>query len=189
MESAETKNIIEALLFASSKPLSIRQIKEVLDKTDVQIIRQAVVKLQEEYKGDGRNFQIIEVGGGFRITTLPRFAPWLKKLFSAQKKNIISRQALETLAIIAYKQPITRAEIEAVRGVNADGVTHSLLEKRLIQVVGRKPVPGRPLIYRTTNRFLDSFGLKALADLPEIEELKEVEEDVIRRFASKNRQD
>ena len=189
MDLSETKNIIEVLLFASSKSLSILQIKDVLDKTDVQIIRQAVIKLQEEYKRNGCNFQIIEVGGGFRITTLPRFSPWLKKLFSSQKKNTISRQALETLAIIAYKQPVTRAEIEAVRGVNADGVTNSLLEKKLIQVIGRKPVPGHPLIYRTTNRFLDSFGLKALADLPEIEELKEVEEDVVRRFASKNRQD
>ncbi len=189
MDPGETKNIIETLLFASSKPLSILQIKEVLDKAEVQIIRQAVVKLQEEYKGDGRNFQIIEVGGGFRITTLPRFAPWLKKLFSSQKKNTISRPALETLAIIAYKQPITRAEIGVIRGVNTEGVIYSLLERKLIQVVGRKPVPGRPLIYRTTNRFLDSFGLKALADLPEIEELKEVEEDVIRKFAAKNRQD
>lgn len=183
MNLDEAKDIIETFLFASSQPLAILQIKEVLGELDTPSIRQALVELQKKYIEEGRNFQIIEMGGGFRLTTLSKFAPWLKKLFSSQKKNTISRQALETLAIIAYKQPTTRAEIELIRGVNIDGVIHSLLEKKLIQVVGRKPVPGRPLIYRTTNQFLDRFGLKSLLDLPKIEELKEVEENVIRRFA------
>jgi len=186
MNLTEAKDIIEVLLFASSKPLSIIQIKDVLGDLDTQIIRQAILELQNKYKEEGRNLQIIEIGGGFRITTLPRFAPWLKKLLSSQKKNTLSKQAIETLAIIAYKQPITRAEIEAIRGVNVDGVMHSLEEKRLIHIVGRKPVPGRPLIYRTTNHFLDTFGLKAILDLPKIEELKEVEENVVREFTSKD---
>ncbi len=186
MNPEEIQDIIEALLFASSKPLSISQIKEVLEEVDNQVIRQALLELQKKHAEEARNFQIIEIAGGFRITTLPKFAPWLKKLFSSQKKNKISKQALETLAIVAYKQPVTRAEIEAIRGVNVDGVIHSLAERKLIQVAGRKPVPGRPLIYRTTNYFLDAFGLKALSDLPSIEELKEVGEDVVRRFASKN---
>ncbi len=187
MNLSEIKNVIEVLLFTSSKPLSILQIKEVMgEEADTKEIREALLELQSEYKEKARNLQIIEIGGGFRITTTPEFAPWLKRFFASQKKNTISKQALETLAIIAYKQPITRAEIEIIRGVNVDGMVHSLEEKRLIKIVGRKPVPGRPLLYRTTDYFLDCFGLKSISELPRIEELKEVEEDVVRNSASEN---
>ena len=173
MNLEETKGVVEALIFATDKPISLQEMKEVLKEVDGQAIRDIIGRLQKEYESQRRSFQIVEVAGGFRMSTRPQFGEWLKKFYKFRHRERLSQASLETLAIIAYKQPITRAEIEAIRGVDVAGVLHSLLEKKLIRVMGRKEVIGRPLIYGTTNQFLEHFGLKSLSELPRIEELKE----------------
>ena len=175
MEPQEIKGIIEALIFAADKPVLLQEMKEVLKETDGEAIRETIGKLQEEYESQGRSFRIVEVAGGFRMSTRPQFGEWLKKFYKFRHRERLSRPALETLSIIAYKQPIIRAAIEAIRGVDTAGILHSLLEKKLIRVMGREEVVGRPLIYGTTDRFLEHFGLKSLSELPRMEELKERE--------------
>jgi segregation and condensation protein B len=133
-----------------------------------------ILSLKEEYDSQARGFQIVEVAGGFQIATRPQFAPYILKLNRHKRKNPLSIPALETLAIIAYKQPITRAEIEAIRGVDSSGVLHNLLELGLIKIAGRKEVVGHPPLYGTTEEFLKVFGLRQLADLPSIREIREM---------------
>ncbi len=169
----EIKRVVEALLFIAEKPITIGEIKEVLGEGSFEEIKGVVSGLGEEYRREGRSFQLIEIAGGFQLMTLPEFSPWLKKFHGADRAEKLSRPALETLAIIAYRQPIIRTEVETVRGVNVEGVLKTLLEKRLIRVMGRRNVVGRPLIYGTTNEFLQLFGLKALSELPRIEDFKE----------------
>ena len=173
MELQEAKGIIEALLFAAEKSVSVEQIKEVLEEVDSKSIQGLIKNLQDEHESQGRSFQIVEVAGGFRMSTRPQFGSWLKKFYKMRHREKLTAASLETLSIVAYKQPVIRAEIEAVRGVDVAGVLHSLLEKRLIRVMGRKMVPGHPLIYGTTDEFLEHFGLRALSELPKMEELKE----------------
>lgn len=168
------KQIIEALLFVSEKPLTVVQIKEVLEELDAQAIKSVIAQLQDEYKSSGRSFTIIEVAGGYQISTDPKFAPWLSKLYSKSRAEKLSRPSLETLAIVAYRQPITRLEIEDIRGVNVDGVLNTLLGRCLVRITGRKQVPGRPFLYGTTREFLELFGLQSLADLPKLEEFGEL---------------
>lgn len=171
--------VIEALLFSSEKPLTIEQIKNVLDNLETLQIRRILEELSVEYEKTNRGLRIIEVAGGYRMVTPPTLSHFLKKLYKQRRAEKSSRPALETLAIIAYKQPVTKLEIESLRNVNVDGVIHSLLEKDLIHVAGRKNSPGRPLVYGTTKSFLEYFGLKSLDDLPKIDtfpELKPVEE-------------
>lgn len=177
MEVEEIKGVVEALIFAADKPISLQEIKEIFKEVDGQAIRENIGRLQKEYESQGRSFQIVEVAGGFRMSTRPQFGEWLKKFYKFRHRERLSQASLETLAIIAYKQPIIRAEIEAIRGVDVAGVLHSLLEKRLIRVMGRKKIIGRPLIYGTNNQFLEHFGLKSLSELPRIEELKEGKEE------------
>lgn len=172
MELQEARGIIEALLFAAEKPISVAEIKEVLDEIDGRSIHNLINNLQDEYESQGRSFQIVEVGGGFRMSTRSQFGPWLKRFYKVGHRDRLTPASLETLSIIAYKQPIIRSEIEAIRGVDVSGVLHSLLEKRLIRVMGRKLVPGRPLIYGTTDEFLEYFGLRTLSELPKLGELK-----------------
>lgn len=174
MEKELIKQIIEALLFVSEKPLTIVQIKEVSEELDAQAIKSAITRLQDEYKSSGRSFTIIEVAGGYRISTDPKFAPWLSKLYSKSRAEKLSRPALETLAIVAYRQPITRLEIEDIRGVNVDGVLNTLLERCLVRISGRKQIPGRPFLYGTTREFLELFGLQSIGDLPKLEEFGEL---------------
>ncbi len=176
MEAQEIKGVVEALIFAADEPVSLREMKGVLEGVEVQAIYDIIGGLQKEYESQGRSFRIVEVAGGFRMSTRPQFGEWLKKFYKFRHRERLSQASLETLAIIAYRQPLIRAEIEAIRGVDVAGVLHGLLEKRLIRVMGRKEVIGRPLIYGTTNRFLEHFGLRALSELPRIEELKEGEE-------------
>ncbi|MCK4325954.1 SMC-Scp complex subunit ScpB [bacterium] len=175
MELQTARGIIEALLFTADKPISLEEIKEILEGIDGKSIQSLIKNLQDEYGNQRRSFQIVEVAGGFRMSTQPQFGPWLKKFYKVRHRERLTAASLETLSIIAYKQPVIRAEIEFVRGVDIAGVLHSLLEKRLIRVMGRKMVPGRPLIYGTTDEFLEHFGLKALSELPRMEELKEAE--------------
>jgi segregation and condensation protein B len=161
--------IVEALLFASDAPLEADRIREVLDLPDAGSARALVRELTERYDADGRVLAIVEVGGGYRMVTRPDVAPWLVRLARARTRVRLSRPALETLAIIAYKQPVSRPEVDAVRGVNSEGVLESLLERRLVRIGGRKEAPGRPFLYETTREFLVAFGLRDLAELPKVE--------------------
>ena len=171
MEAQAAKRIIEALLFASEKPLTVEQIREVLGEGDAAAIRQWIAELRQECLQAQHAFTIEEVAGGFQMATDPQLGLWIRKLYKEAKTDRLSGAALETLAIIAYRQPLTRVEIEQIRGVNVDGVMHTLLEKAVIKILGRKEAPGRPLLYGTTKEFLQYFGLNSLTDLPSMEEL------------------
>jgi segregation and condensation protein B len=171
MDLSFGKSIIECLLFVSSKPILVKKIKEILEELDEATIRKLITELQIEYETTGRPFSIIEIAEGFQIVTKPQFAPWIKKLYKSKVASRLSKSALETLAIISYKQPITRLEIESIRGVNSEGVLQTLLERGLIAIKGRKECIGRPLLYGTTQEFLRYFGLKSLGDLPKVEEI------------------
>jgi len=166
--------VIEALLFASEKPLSAEQIQAVIKDITFEQIEQAMSSLNERYRSAGHSFAIKKVARGFRMYTLPDFAPWIKALFSHNRRERLSPQALEVLSIIAYKQPIVRTEIDRLRGVNSDGPLSTLLDRKLITIVGRKPAPGRPLLYGTTPEFLTHFGLNDVDDLPKMEELEKI---------------
>jgi segregation and condensation protein B len=180
--------VIEALLFSARKPLSIREMaaairgagaddppaagpKEFARVAETEIIA-ALEQLKIEYVQERRAFQIIEKAEGWQFATDPEYAPWVRQLFPAPKPARLSAPALETLAIIAYRQPITRADVEAVRGVNIDGVLQTLMERGLVKIAGRAEIPGRPLLYETTQFFLDHFGLRNLDELPNVEELR-----------------
>jgi segregation and condensation protein B len=162
-------DVVEALLFASDAPLEADRIREVLDLEHAEAARALVSELSTRYEEAGRGLSIMEVGGGYRMVTRPELAPWLVRLARARTKVRLSRPALETLAIIAYKQPVSRPEVDAVRGVNSDGVLDNLLERRLVRIAGRKEAPGRPFIYETTREFLVAFGLRDLGDLPKVD--------------------
>jgi len=167
----EIKQIVEALLFAADTPLSVERIKDVLeDEADIRAIRAACMALRLEYDQLGRAFELREVAGGFQFRTRPELADYVIRLKKTNPLRL-SRAALECLAIIAYKQPVFRAEIERIRGVDSGGVLKALLERGLIRIVGRENLPGRPLTYGTTKRFLEVFELKNLEALPGLEEL------------------
>jgi segregation and condensation protein B len=178
--------VIEALLFSAQKPLSIREIATAIKgaedpaaarPNEFSHVREAEVaaaleQLKIEYIEQERAFQLIEKAEGWQLATDPQYAQWVRQLFPAPKPARLSAPALETLAIIAYRQPITRADVEAVRGVNIDGVLQTLMERGLVKIAGRAEVPGRPLLYETTQFFLDHFGLRTLDELPNVEELR-----------------
>jgi segregation and condensation protein B len=157
---------VEALLLSSELPLSPQQIHASLDFGTVELYQQAVDELNREYRQTGRSFEIQKVAGGYQIYTLPQYSKMIERLWIARKRSGLTRSALETLAIIAYRQPITRLMIEEIRGVNSESVLQGLLERGLIKIGGRQSSPGRPLLYYTTNEFLRYFGLDTLADLP-----------------------
>lgn len=171
MSENNLKSVIEALLFVSDKPLTVETIKSVLDNLDNAEINGLLAELSAEYEQENRGVRIIQVAGGFQMITPPSVAPFLKKLYKQRRTERLSLPALETLAIIAYKQPITRLEIESLRNVNIDGVIKTLLDKDLIRVSGRKKAPGRPKVYGTSRQFLEYFGLKSLEELPKSEDL------------------
>jgi segregation and condensation protein B len=155
------KAVVEALLFSSDKPLLVEQIKRVLDNLDAGQIRKTLEDLKAEYEQSNRGMRIYEVAGGFQMISATHFSSFLRKLYKGpQNSEKLSRPALETLAIIAYKQPLSKMEIESLRKVNVDGVVSTLEEKNLIRVTGRKKAPGRPKVYGTTRQFLEYFGLK-----------------------------
>ena len=169
MSENNLKAVIEALLFASDKPLSLERMRNALDNMDAAQIRGILEELKNDYEKSERGVRIAEIAGGFQIITAPSFAPFLKKLYKDRHVDKLSKPALETLAIIAYKQPVTKLEVESLRSVNVDGVFYSLMDKGLIRVAGRKKAPGRPKVYGTTAQFLEYFGLKSLEELPKIE--------------------
>ncbi len=166
--------IIEALIFASDAPLTARKIVEILPHLKEKTVREAVELLNDRYRQEARAFSIEEVAGGYRFFTLPEFEPYIKQLYSSRNQNRLTQKALETLAIIAYRQPITRQEIEEIRGVSADGVIRTLLARNLITIAGRAEAPGSPFLYKTTKTFLEYFGLKSLNDLPKLKEIDEL---------------
>ena len=162
-------DVVEALLFASDVPLELKRITDVLDLAHVAEAQALIDELRARYAERDGGLTISEVGGGFRMVTRPELAPWLVRLARSRTKQRLSRPALETLAIIGYKQPVSRPEVDAVRGVNSEGVLDSLLERRLIRIAGRKEAPGRPYLYETTREFLIAFGLRDIADLPKVD--------------------
>ena len=162
-------DVVEAMLFASDVPLEAERIREVLDLENVAAARALAEELIGRYEADPRGLAIVEVGGGYRMVTRPELAPWLVRLARARTRVRLSRPALETLAIVAYKQPVSRPELDAVRGVNSEAVLDNLLERRLVRIGGRKEAPGRPFLYETTREFLVAFGLRDLNDLPKVE--------------------
>jgi segregation and condensation protein B len=169
----DIKNIIESLLFVAEDPLTIDSIKKVLDSTDSNAIRNVLNELSSEYEARKGAFFLREVAGGYQIRTWPEYSQWIRRLLRPNPTRL-SRAALETLAIVAYKQPAIRSDIEHIRGVDCGGILRTLLERKLIRVVGRKEIPGRPMIYTTTKKFLELFELKDLKDLPSPKEIEEL---------------
>ena len=170
----EIRAVLEALVFASPHPITPRQIGDVLGGVSRPAWEAALAELKEDYARDGRGLQLVEVAAGYQITTRPEYNDWVRELLDPRAPTRLSIQALETLAVIAYKQPVTLPEIIDLRGVKSGGVIKTLLEKRLIRITGRKEVVGRPMLYGTTKEFLLQFGLKDLTELPRIEEFAEV---------------
>jgi segregation and condensation protein B len=162
-------DVLEALLFASDGPVEMERLSEVLELPSVGQAQELVAVLRERLERSGRALQVMEVAGGVRLVTRPEVAPWLVRLARSRTRSRLSRPALETLAIVAYRQPVSRPEIDAVRGVNSEGVLDSLLERRLLRIGGRKDSTGRPFLYETTREFLVAFGLRDLGDLPKPE--------------------
>lgn len=181
------KEIVEAILFASQKPTSTKEILGILKaagdstdpsalayvKTKEQALREALSELALDC--EGRTYEVRESAVGWQLVTRPDYAPWLRQLFPENRSARISAPAMETLAIIAYRQPITRADIEAVRGVSVDGVMQTLMDRGLVKIAGRAEIPGRPLLYETTQFFMEHFGIKTLDELPNADELRRVE--------------
>jgi segregation and condensation protein B len=165
----EPIDVVEALLFASDTPVEPDRIQEVLGLESAAVARELVDGLRGRLDSEGRALQVVEVGGGYRLVTRAEVAPWLVKLARSRTRSRLSRPALETLAIIGYRQPVSRPEVDAIRGVNSEAVLDNLLERRMIRIAGRKESPGRPFLYETTREFLVAFGLRDLGDLPKVE--------------------
>ncbi len=183
---------VEALILASPEPVSIKRLSETIDEVSPARIRQAVDDLNNVYMGCGNSFRIREVAGGYQVHILPDFEQPIKRLLVKQRTVRLSRAALEALAIIAYKQPVTKIEIEHIRGVASDGVIHNLLQRQLVVISGRSESAGRPLLYKTSNEFLKFFGLNRLSDLPRMDEIEEMirmaetpKEQTVLEFAGK----
>jgi segregation and condensation protein B len=170
--SAEVKAVVEALIFASPEPITPKMLSKLLAEEPKEDVLAAVEALKGEYE-NRPGLQIVEVAGGYQIVTRPELHEWVRRLFHERSTQKLTVQGLETLAVIAYKQPITALEVTEIRGVNTAGVLSTLLERHLIKIVGRKNVVGRPFLYATTKEFLIRFGLKDLTDLPKIEDMAE----------------
>ena len=170
--SAEVKAILEALIFASPEPLTPKAIYKLLDTEPKEDVQAAIAELKQDYERPG-GLQLVEVAGGYQIVTRPDLHEWVRRLFHERTSQKLTVQGLETLAVIAYRQPITAAEITEIRGVNTSGVLNTLLERHLIKIVGRKQVVGRPFLYATTKEFLIRFGLNDMSDLPKVEDMSE----------------
>jgi len=170
----DTLQALHALLFASDRPVSADRLAESLGDVDKDVVVTLLEELRESVESQGLPYTLRELAGGYQFTTSAEFAPYIRRLLQIKRKNRLTKSVLETLAIVAYKQPVTRAEVEAVRGVSVSHAFEVLQEKRLVKVVGVAEAPGRPKIYRTTDEFLLHFGLKSLKDLPSVEELREM---------------
>jgi len=183
MEREDVKSILESLLFVADGPLTVQRLTEVIDGAGKDDIRSILEEMDNELQDNRRGIRLVEVAGGYQLRTAKANADWVKKFLGGRPARM-GRATLETLAIIAYRQPITKAEIESIRGVDVDGVITTLLERNLIRAVARKDVPGRPFLYGTTAEFLQLFNLKDLTELPTLKEtdeisLPEISRDVI----------
>lgn len=167
-----TESVVEAILFASDAPLTASKIVEIVGAGDVREVKRHIAALNERYDANAAAYRIEEIAGGFQMLTRPEFHTWLRKLNRARTESKLSQAALETLAVVAYKQPILRADAEAIRGVSCGEMLNRLRELGLIKIVGRAEEIGRPILYGTTKRFLDVFGLSDLGELPQVEELR-----------------
>ena len=178
MSTAGIKNIVESLIFASEEEITLKEIKDLLDGFKIQVslkeVEDSINELNDDYEKNGNAFEIIKVAGGFQYATRKKFAHFLGKLTAETQKKKLSQSAIETLSIIAYKQPITRTEIEFIRGVNVDYIVNSLLERDLISIKGRADGPGRPILYGTTASFLKVLGMSSVEDLPKLKEINEI---------------
>ncbi len=172
----EKTAILEALIFASETPLTPERAADVLTDTEKKEILSLFEALAREYETRGGGIVLVQVAGGFQFRTRPDMAPWIRKLKSA-RPAMLSPAALETLAVIAYRQPLVKSEIDRIRGVDVSGALKGLLEKKLARIVGRKDVPGKPIIYGTTKKFLEVFNLKDLSELPTLRDLKDLQDD------------
>lgn len=172
----ELKAILEAILFVSPEPVPVSRLMSILGTVSKAEVVQALDILTHDLDQEGRGIQLVQVAGGYRLVTKQEYGPWLKRMDKAKAAQKLSRSALESLAIIAYKQPLVRSEIEEIRGVETSGVLRTLCERKLVRIVGRKDVPGRPIMYGTTKFFLEHFGLQDLTQLPPLREFKELGE-------------
>lgn len=172
MSEEALKSVLEAILFAASEPISVQQFQTVLQGLDARAIRKGLTELCDDYEELGRSFRLLEIANGYQICTSPQYSAWIQKFYTQQVRVTLSPSALETLAIVAYKQPVTRADVAAIRGVNSDSVLNSLVEKGLVSIVGRKA--GRSLLFSTTDAFLQQFGLKDATELPSLDEIDEL---------------
>ncbi len=169
-----TKSILEAILFAASEPITIKQFQHAIPDMNAREIRKALFELRDDYQRMNRSFRLIEIANGFQICTRPEFSEWIRKFYIQQVRVTLSPSALETLAIVAYKQPVTRNDVSTIRGVNSDSVISALVEKGLVCVSGRKEGAGRSLLFSTTDTFLEQFGLKNPSELPSLEEIEQL---------------
>ncbi|MBI3807462.1 MAG: SMC-Scp complex subunit ScpB [Nitrospirae bacterium] len=176
INARELKAILEAVLFVSPEPVPVARLMSIVGTVSKAEIVQALGILTHDLDQDGRGIQLVQVAGGYRLVTKQEYGPWLKRMDKAKAAQKLSRSALESLAIIAYKQPLVRSEIEEIRGVETSGVLRTLCERKLVRIVGRKDVPGRPIMYGTTKFFLEHFGLQDLSQLPQLREFKELGE-------------
>ena len=174
IDARELKAILEAVLFVSPEPMPVARLMSILGTVSRAEVVQALGLLTHDLDQDGRGIQLVQIAGGYRLVTKREYGPWLKRMDKAKAAQKLSRSALESLAIIAYKQPLVRAEIEEIRGVETSGVLRTLCERKLVRIVGRKDVPGRPIMYGTTKFFLEHFGLQDLSQLPPLREFKEL---------------
>lgn len=172
----ELKAIVEAMLFVSTEPISVTRLVSALGDVTKAEVERVLRSLADDLEQEGRGVRLAEIAGGYRLVTKQEYATWIKRLDKSKSTTKLSRSALESLAIIAYKQPIVRSEIEEIRGVETSGVVRTLLERKLVRIVGRKEVPGRPIMYGTTKYFLEHFGLSDLSQLPPLREFKELGE-------------
>jgi len=170
---SELKSIVEALIFASPEPVTLKTLAKLLDTEPKEEIAAAVEALKVDYERQS-GLTLVEVAGGYQIVTRPELNEWVRRMFHERTTQKLSVASLETLAVIAYKQPVTAPEIAEIRGVNTSGVLGTLVERRLVKVVGRKQVVGRPFLYGTTREFLDRFGLNDISDLPKVEDMSEL---------------
>ncbi|MBM4278967.1 MAG: SMC-Scp complex subunit ScpB [Deltaproteobacteria bacterium] len=171
MDGMDLKPILEGILFVSESPVKLDTLAEILHEWDREVLLDGIQRLKKEYEEDSRGLELVEVAGGCQFRTKPQWAQWVNRL-KKSKPVKLSQSALETLAIIAYRQPVIRPTIEEIRGVDSGWVIRSLLEKGLIRIAGRKEIPGRPLIYGTTKTFLELFNLNTLSDLPTLKEVQ-----------------
>ena len=172
MSEQTLKSILEAILFAASEPISVKQFQAVLPELDARAIQKVLTDLGDDYQQMERSFRLTEIANGYQICTCPQYSEWIQKFYTQQVRVTLTPSALEALAIVAYKQPVTRADVAAIRGVNSDSVLNSLIEKGLVSIAGRKD--GRSLLFSTTDEFLQQFGLKDASELPSLDEIDEL---------------